>query len=67
MSDKMEIEKEKEQVGQGKGKGKEKKKDTGEAVTADQIKKAKAKQDFSGELEVRLPQLRKLALEVLAF
>ena len=34
------------------------------AVTAEEIKKNKAKQDFSGELDTRLPQLRTLALEV---
>lgn len=34
------------------------------AVTSEEIKKSKVKQDFSGELDVRLPQLKCLALEV---
>jgi len=33
------------------------------AVTSEDIKKSKIKQDFSGELDTRLPQLRALAIE----
>lgn len=46
---------------------KEKKKEEDKAMTSEEIKKSKIKQDFSAELDARLPQLKSLALEVRTF